>query len=236
MAWVVPVVAGLASLYKTYQDSKNNDKVAAAGQEKLRNLKEATAILEQQRQARFQNGMNALSNQTGAFQGAANVLASMYGPRGSVVPNLSLDKGAPRMAGGGPAPTSGGANGMNELAKLFGKGGAQSGLPTGSGLPAAGVGGPGLAGLTPTPSSGGPLAPTGPLFGSGKPPIQPTPASPSIATPISLQRAGTPMGGLATNPSYGLNAVSKLYGAGGGGVNPGGGSTPIIFNPGGSLV
>lgn len=103
MAWVVPIAMGAAALYKMYQDNQNNDKIAQAGQQKLQNVGSAVNILNNYRQTQRQQGLNALNNQMGAYQGASNVLASMYGPMGSIAPNTNLDKGGPMM--GRPPPT-----------------------------------------------------------------------------------------------------------------------------------
>lgn len=75
--------------------------VDAAGKEKLARMAAATRILGDDRLRRRQEGMNALANRMGAYQGANNVLASMYGRSGAMAPNINLASGGPRM---GPAP------------------------------------------------------------------------------------------------------------------------------------
>jgi len=256
VAWV-PIVASLAATaYKAYQDSQNNDKVAAAGQDKLRNLREATGILEQQRRQRTQTSMNALANQMGAYQGANNVLASMYGPRGSMAPNLSLDPGGgPRMAGGAPAPMAPPGGSLADIGKMFaggqmvpggGKGpvqpvpGGVAGRPGGGPLVDAtqsvntqpGLGGRGLVAPPPLPPTAGEN--TGIAGRPGGGPLVDTAGG--VAQPIAAQRAGTLLGGQTLPPGFGLNQVGKLFSGGGTPTNPGGGGTPIIYNPGGDLV
>lgn len=80
----------------------------AAGAEKMRRMEQAAQILGVQREHRQQSQMNALANRMGAYQGANNVLASMYGPQGSMAPNLSLNGGGPTTGTGHlPDPNAG---------------------------------------------------------------------------------------------------------------------------------
>lgn len=106
MAWVVPVAMGVASLYKMYQDNQNEQDIQKAGQAKLQNVGSAVNILNNYRQTQRQQGLNALNNQMGAYQGASNVLASMYGPMGSSAPNTSLAGGGPSYGPPKPMPSA----------------------------------------------------------------------------------------------------------------------------------
>lgn len=112
----------------------------AAGAEKIRRMDDAYKVLMQQRQQQRQTQLNMLANRMGAYQGANNVLASMYGPQGSMAPNLNLGSGGPTMRGG-PGPTQ-----------------APSGPPSGSATSLFGGSGPGdygnLVARPPDPNAG----------------------------------------------------------------------------------
>lgn len=188
MAWVAAIPA-IVSVIKSLSDSASGNngqgQVQAAGANKLHNMDEATRVLQHQRGQRAQTQMNMLANRMGAYQGANNVLASMYGPQGSMAPNLNVGGGP----GGGrppgaPAPPSGPPGGMQNPTSartLFG----------GSGL---------------APPSPGQAPPSGPPGGMQSPASaqrlsagglaqpHPPPLSPAIASIAQMMGGGAPSG------------------------------------------
>jgi hypothetical protein len=244
MAWIPLVAAAIPAIVQAMSSKDSNANVQAAGQDKLRNMREATNVLQAQRQKSAQTQLNQLANRMGGYQGAANVLASMYGPRGSIVPNVSPGGGGPRMAGGA-APLGGNTFG--------GPGVMQGGPPPVS----PGLGGHPIVGPKPTPP---PIHPGG--GGSFIPPQLPPPMNPGLGG-VPLSGPPPPMrgppggiggaglvgpqgpvldpfrniafGNRTPPPGYGLSAVSKLFGGGPTPLNQGGGGTPIIWNAGGDL-
>lgn len=108
MAWLIPLIAaaapyvikGVSSLFSSSDSGSADAAAGAAGAEKMRRMEEAGKILQNQRGKSKQEGLNMLANRMGAYQGANNVLASMYGQNGSMAPNLNLDAGGPKKMGG----------------------------------------------------------------------------------------------------------------------------------------
>lgn len=82
MAWVIPAIYGGKLIYDELTKSKSNDAVAAAGQSKLQNIGAATQAVQDQRARMAQVQLQQLKDRMGNYQGANNVLASMYGGGG----------------------------------------------------------------------------------------------------------------------------------------------------------
>lgn len=75
-------IGGLSGLLEGDDSTAPQDAAAAAGQAKIQNIGEATRLIQEQRAKMAAQQMQQLNNRMANYQGANNVLASMYGGGG----------------------------------------------------------------------------------------------------------------------------------------------------------